>query len=148
MLRKEYTAESLMEALKPYGKPITATGYLSQYSYNWDINYNNWDINYSSILTALIQSAGRYCQDYASDLFIDWSAIAKRLENNDDRYTDGVYEYLFGIRKSGVDGITFILSQANNKDFGYFSEYYSEIFKLTVTVNAGDMKMELVKVRL
>ena len=141
MPRKEYTAESLMKALRPYDKPITATGYLSQYSHEWDINY-------SSILSALIQSAGRYCQHYASDLFIGWFAIAKRLENSDDRYTDGVYEYLFGIRKSGVDGITFILSQANNNDSGYFSQYYSEIFKLTVTVNADNIKMELVKVML
>lgn len=138
---KGYTTESLMEALRPYSKPITATGYYSQYSHNWDINC-------SSILTALIQSAGRYCHNYASDLFIDWSAIAKRLENSDDRYTDGVYEYLFGVRKSGVDGITFILSQANNNSDGYFSEYYSEIFKLTVTVDTDDIKMELVKVRL
>lgn len=141
MLRKKYTAESLMEALRPYGKPITATGYLSQYTYEWDINC-------SSILTVLIQSAGRYCQNYASDLFIDWSAIAKRLENNDDGYMDGAYEYLFGIRKSGVDGITFILCQANNNDIGYFSQYYSEIFKLTVTVNADKIDMKLVKVML
>lgn len=140
-MRKKYTAESLMEALKPYNEPITTAGYLSQYSHEWDINY-------SSILTALIQSAGRYCQNYASDLFIDWFAIAKRLENSDDRYTDGVYEYLFGIRKSGVDGINYILSQANNNDIGYFSQYYSEIFKLTVTIDADNIKMELVKVRL
>ena len=141
MPKKEYTAESLMEALRPYGELITTAGYFSQYSHEWDINY-------SSILTALIQSAGRYCQHYASDLFIDWSAIDRKLKNNDDSYTDGVYEYLFGIRKSGVDGITFILSRANNNDGGYFSEYYSEIFKLTVTVNADIIDMELVKVRL
>ncbi len=141
MSRKEYTAESLMEALRPYSKPITTAGYLSQYSYRWEINY-------STILTTLIQSAGRYCQNYASDLFIDWSAIDRRLRNSADRYTDGVYEYLFGIRKGGVDGINFILSQANNSDSGYFSEYYSEIFKLTVTVNADKIDMELVKVRL
>ena len=138
---KGYTTETLMEALRPYSKPITATGYYSQYSHNWDINC-------SSILTALIQSAGRYCQYYASDLFIDWSAIDRRLGNNDDSYTDGVYEHLFGIRKSGVDGINYILSQANNNDIGYFSQYYSEIFKLTVTIDADNIKMELVKVRL
>lgn len=29
-----------------------------------------WRINYSSILSKLIQEAGRWCEHYASDLFI------------------------------------------------------------------------------
>ena len=56
-------------------------------------------INYSSILTRLIQEAGRICEYYASDLFIEWRSIVEALE-------DGTIEtgsYLFGFRDSGVD---------------------------------------------
>ena len=31
-----------------------------------------WEINYSSILTKLIQEAGRWTERYASDLFLGW----------------------------------------------------------------------------
>ena len=44
-------------------------------------HYNSWEINTSSILTKLIQEAGRWCESYASDLFIRWGVIQKGLEN-------------------------------------------------------------------
>ena len=117
MARRNYTVETLLENVQCefYNKPIVSTGYLSR--------DNTWDINYSSQLTALIQSAGRFCEHYASDLFIDWTGIFKRL-NTEDIFTDGKYEYLFGMRDSGVDGISFILSTVNNNDTGYVNAYY------------------------
>lgn len=134
---KGYTTESLMEALRPYSKPIRADGYWSTYE-------NHWNINYSSILTRLIQSAGRFCINYASDLWIDWQNIENRL-TGENLYTDGVYEYLFATRKQGVDHASYILSNANNGK--YLSDYYSEIFKLTVKVVNDIITMELVEVR-
>ena len=134
---KEYTMEEFMEKLRLIGKPIRADGYWSTYE-------NHWDINYSSILTRLIQSAGRFCLNYASDLWIDWNNIQNRL-TGEILYTDGVYEYLFAMRKQGVDHASYILSNANNGK--YLSDYYSEIFKLTVKVVNNIITMELVEVR-
>ena len=132
----DYTMEELMEKLRPIGKPIRADGYWSTYE-------NHWDINYSSILTRLIQSAGRFCKNYASDLFIDWINIEKRL-TEENLYTDGVYEYLFGMRKQGVDHMSYVLSNVNNGK--YLSDYYSELFKLTIKVVNDRISMELVEV--
>lgn len=132
----DYTMEEFMEKLRPIGKPIRADGY-------WYTYENHWDINYSSILTRLIQSAGRFCKNYASDLFIDWMNIEKRL-TEENLYTDGVYEYLFGMRKQGVDHASYILSNVNNGR--YISDYYSEMFKLTVKVVNDTITMELVEV--
>ena len=132
----DYTMEELMEKLRPIGKPIMADGYWSTYE-------NHWDINYSSILTRLIQSAGRFCKNYASDLFIDWINIEKRL-TEENLYTDGVYEYLFGMRKQGVDHMSYVLSNVNNGK--YLSDYYSELFKLTIKVVNDRISMELVEV--
>lgn len=132
----DYTMEEFMEKLRPIGKPIRADGYWSTYE-------NHWDINYSSILTRLIQSAGRFCVNYASDLFIDWINIEKRL-TEENLYTDGVYEYLFGMRKQGVDHASYILSNVNNGK--YLSDYYSELFKLTIKVVNDRISMELVEV--
>ena len=40
-----------------------------------------WEINYSSILTKLIQEAGRWTERYASDLFLGWKEIDEILSN-------------------------------------------------------------------
>lgn len=85
-------------------------------------------INYSSILTRLIQEAGRICEFYASDLFIDWRSIVEALE-------DGTIEtgsYLFGFRDSGVDEAQSVLYWYNETSHGL--EHYSAIWKLDIDV--------------
>lgn len=85
-------------------------------------------INYSSILTRLIQEAGRICEFYASDLFIDWRSIVEALE-------DGTIEtgsYLFGFRDSGVDEAQSVLYWYNETSHG--REYYSAIWRLDIDV--------------
>ena len=85
-------------------------------------------INYSSILTRLIQEAGRICEFYASDLFIDWRSIVKALE-------DGTIEtgsYLFGFRDSGVDEAKSVLYWYN--ETGHGLEHYSAIWRLDIDV--------------
>ena len=52
-----------------FGKTIEADG---------QIICGKPSINLSSILTVLIQEAGRWCRSYASDLFIYWSSLQKQ----------------------------------------------------------------------
>lgn len=85
-------------------------------------------INYSSILTRLIQEAGRICESYASNLFIDWRSIVEALE-------DGTIEtgsYLFGFRDSGVDEAKSVLYWYNETSHG--REHYPAIWKLDINV--------------
>ena len=101
----------------------------------------NFDINYSSILTKLIQECGRLCEGYASDLFITWSEIVRKL----DEKTMGTAVYLFGIRELGVDHNEFIISRYNNN--GYHAKYeYRKIYKLDITVDDDLITMELYEI--
>lgn len=91
---------------------------------------DNIDINYSNILTKLIQLAGRYCESYASDLFIYWNAIDARLR-------DGSIEsgsHLFGFREMGVDHNSFIFSRAD-ESHRYFEYAYRAIWRLDIEVH-------------
>lgn len=85
-------------------------------------------VNYSSILTRLIQEAGRICEFYASDLFIDWRSIVEALE-------DGTIEsgsYLFGFRDSGVDEAKSVLYWYNETSHG--CDQYTAIWRLDIDV--------------
>lgn len=103
-------------------------------------------INYSSILTRLIQEAGRICEFYASDLFIEWRSIVEALE-------DGTIEtgsYLFGFRDSGVDEAKSVLYWYNETSRG--RDHYSAIWKLDVDVELVEpgrksVNMKLYRVR-
>ena len=137
----------LFDPYSDYIKPIVTEGSTSYYS-----DRNGIEINYSSILTRLIQEAGRYCEDYASDLFIDWSSI-------NDKLIEGTIESetkLFGFREHGVDHINFIFDRAHNSPRIYQYEYRS-IWRLDIEVTADenywwhkvkkDVKMTLYRVR-
>ena len=76
------------------------------------------EINTSSILTKLIQSAGRFCESYASDLFISWNSMLRDMERGVLKET-----YLFGMREAGVDHDTFILHRYNQNDISAHYEY-------------------------
>ena len=91
-----------------------------------------WEINYSSILTKLIQEAGRWCEYYASDLFIIWHNIDKNL---DDGAMD-TEQFVFGFRKDGVDHKEWY--ELHKNDVGR----YRAVWFLDVIVN--DEKMEMV----
>ena len=84
-------------------KPIESDGYWNSYS-------RRWDINYSAILSNLIIEAGKFCECFASDLFIDWRVIETELENID--YRGG--SYLFGFRQNGVDHNNFVFNRYKN----------------------------------
>lgn len=103
-------------------------------SYNYA--EHKFDINISAILTKLIQEAGRWCCDYASDLFIKWKyGIDNPLENG--TMTDT--KLMFCFREFGVDGEYSYMHNHQNY------HYYRSVWTLTVKVDNGKIDMVLEK---
>ena len=99
-------------------------------------------LNYSSILTRLIQEAGRWCKRYASDLFIDWYYLVRDIENNtlDDR------TMLFGFREDGVDGYRFVCSRYT-QDHIVARYTYRALWRLDIHIDdEGYVNMKLQEV--
>ncbi len=96
-----------------------------------------YDINTSSILTRLIQEAGRWCLFYASDLFIEWKCcVDTPLENGSMEDT----RIVFAFRESGVDHE---LAYEHNKENYH---YYRAVWFLDVKVSEdGEINMVLHK---
>lgn len=130
-MKKEYTVNDF----RMDGKVYTATGYVSSYS-------GKYDINDSSILTRLIQEAGRYCERFASDLFIDWKAVERKIDSADA--LDLVF--LFGFRRDGVDGNSFILSRYNGGGYAYPEKEYRSMWRLDITADGDRIEMVLGRV--
>ena len=86
-------------------------------------------INYSSILTKLIQEAGKYCTHYASDLFIEWEYILRAM----DRGTFEGGTWIFAFRDMGVDSSV----EEENKT------YYKAIWQLDIETNEHIVRMTL-----
>ena len=101
---------------------------------------DKWDVNYSSILSCLIQQAGRWCEHYASDLFIDWKSIDKSLDDGSMR----TKQYLFGFRQSGVDGNTYVTARymADPHD-----EEYRAVWVLDIQTVEDNITMRLGRIR-
>lgn len=95
-----------------------------------------WEINTSSILTRLIQEAGRWCEHYASDLFVQWKY---EIENGLDNGTLETDTFVFAMRDSGVDHKEWY---KNHKDK---HNYYRAVWFLDVETNEGKIKMTLHK---
>lgn len=108
------------------------TGYFDQLK-------GKWEINYSSILTRLIQEAGRWCEYYASDLFIYWSSINRDLENGNMNTNT----FVFAFRESGIDNKT-KYEKCRAKGCEY-RNYYRAVWFLEVTVDKGKIEMVLHK---
>lgn len=101
-----------------------------------------WDLNYSSILTQLIQYAGRFCESYASDLFIIWKFCVEAKLKDPDLES---YSVLFGFREMGVDHDVSndeerIVVARHLEDNSY---YYRKVAKLDITVEGNNITMEL-----
>lgn len=116
-----------------YGeKPIEASGRRTE--------RGGYDINYSSILSRLIFEAGRWCRRFASDLFIDWYIIQKKLD--DGSLKTGTY--LFGFREDGVDGTSFIEARYENESlYGRAYLTYRALWRMDVEVNDDEVKFTL-----
>ena len=125
-MKKEYGFEDFRVNEYAY-KPISADGRISSYT-------GHYDINYSSILTRLIQEAGRFCGRFASDLFIDWNCIVSKIEAAEDGET---HTFLLGFRADGVDGNTFIFSRYNN--YGDSARHkYRSLWRLDILTHDED----------
>lgn len=101
-------------------------------------------VNYSSLLTRLIQEAGRYCESYASDLFLSWQSTLDKLCDN--RIKD--YSMLFGFRADGVDDARSVFYHEERESL----YVYRSIWRLDVEVtkqtdNYKDITMTLYRVR-
>ena len=109
-----------------------------------------WNINTSDILTKLIQYAGRYVDQWASDLFIIWKYD---VENEDKLRNKEWNETIYiGFRQQGVDNSSMpwgsrnkVYEQAHNNMY-----YYRRIVKLEIGPHENgkdwiSMKLEEVK---
>lgn len=130
-----YKEEQLEDARKALCGTIEATGYLENYFGNGTVSHK-WEINVSDILTKLIKEVGRLCDSYASDLFVSWNEIQKKLDNGTMR---GDELYVFAIRDGGVDHEQ---RYENHKDE---PNYYRAVWFLNVYTNDGQIKMTLHK---
>lgn len=136
---------------------MNATGsWSNKNSYFYGISSEGkFDINYSGILTFLIQAAGRICKHYASDLFISWSSLEKRL--SDVNFEGG--KFFFGFREMGVDHNVYVLSRLNNYGKVQMEKDIQELYMLEVSTEKSyggfsgnleriDMTMKLGKAKL
>ena len=125
----QWKDEQIAELRSIISGTITETG-----SYN--PLEGKWEINYSSILTRLIQEAGRWCESYASDLFVQWKyGIDQKLDNG-TLYTD---TFVFAFRDSGVDSEEWYENHKNEHN------YYRTVWYLDVLTDEGKIKMTLHK---
>ena len=125
--RKEYTIDNF----KMDNIDVRTIGW-------WNGFQQKFDVNCSGILTKLIQEAGRWCENYASDLFVDWMCL---MENFVDKDFKGG-NYLFGFRKDGVDNTSSILTHFNNGG----RNGYRAIWRLDVKVKNDEITMILGRV--
>lgn len=88
-------------------------------------------INYSSILTELIQAAGRWCESYASDLFIDWQTVDQILQKP---HEDGRETFMFGFRQMGVDSNTYVQYR---REENQLNAIYRALYILTIEFANG-----------
>ena len=92
---------------------ITASGYYYR-------NIDHIEVNDSSIWTRLIQEAGRKCDNYASDLLIDYESYKRDLPKFVKRGDN--HEWQFGFRQMGVDGASFVAARKLD-GYSYISEF-------------------------
>lgn len=134
MTTKTYTINDFRFNTYAY-KPLEATGYAN--------SRGEYEINDSSILTTLIQEAGRWCESFASDLFLDWTDVKRFVL--EDAEPGAAKTFLFGFRQHGVDHDSFILSRFNNYGYSAGLEYRS-LWRLDIKVEDKAMTMRLGRV--
>ncbi len=96
--------------------------------------YRSETINISipDIETELIQTAGRWCERYASDLFIEWESMQKSLKKHIKNKNAVKSEiFIFGFRHNGVDHDAYVMFNMKNPNC-HISEYYSKIYAVKI----------------
>lgn len=93
----------------------------------------SYTINTSDILTRLIQYAGRYCEQYASDLFYIWENVRTAIEEHPKGYS-----LLIGFRENGIDDGAIVDTHYEENHF-----YYRKVVELTIDLDGDDLIMML-----
>lgn len=126
MEQKVFEPTSFKENTYNKGPHYIAEAYVSPHSDN---------INTSSILTKLIQEAGRWCRHYASDLFIWWPAALRHMSYDNLSEVGCTTVCLFGFHEDGVDSGTEICNKYNRNDSARYmaKESYRAIWRLDIT---------------
>ena len=125
----QWKDEQITELRAALAGTITETG-----SYN--PLEGKWEINYSSILTRLIQEVGRWCEHYASDLFVQWKYEIEQKLDNGTLETDS---FVFAMYNSGVHHKEWYENHKNEHN------YYRAVWFLDVVTDEGKIKMTLHK---
>ena len=123
----QYKDQQINELREALSGTVRAKGDLVR-TYHPDGIHEKWDVNTSSILTKLIQEAGRWCERYASDLFIQWSC------NIESKLRDGSLtssQHIFAMRESGVDHKEWYEHNKEKRD------YYRAVWFLDVVVSGS-----------
>lgn len=98
------------------------------------------NLNISGIFSELIQAAGMGCENYASDLFYDLSAIYSAIKSAEEKV------FYVGIRTNGVDGESFIRSRLNRNSCNYEPSCYLKIYRVSISVENEEMKVLLERI--
>lgn len=111
-------------------KPIIESGRME--------STGHYYINNSSALTRLIQEAGRFCENYASDLFIHWDFISRTIN---ELTADDVINvsFLLGFRCDGVDEERYIFSHFSQP--GATRDHYRSLWRVDISANGEDITM-------
>lgn len=106
----------------------TATGYFDEYSAQ-----GGYSINVSSILSKLITEAGRWCEDYASDVLFYIDDL-KKLFRQKPVTSDGMEDVviIMGMRQNGVDHGETVTTYFAKHPFDGDSYYYRALWALRV----------------
>ena len=124
------------------GKHYDASCYISGYGEAFEKQVAT--LNTSTILTALIQDAGRYCLCYASDLFIWWASIQKLIKKMNEKKSASL---LLGFREDGVDSSDSVISSFGTGESvqrTIASYKYRSIWRIDLTFdeNTGRLAMD------
>lgn len=97
------------------------------------------NINTCSVLTRIIQETGRFCERFASDMFITWQSVEKLYNGRMDIDCPETYYETFAIRRNGVDGNTFLMcrlkdSRFPNHPYVHPEQEYRRILGLKITI--------------
>lgn len=99
------------------------------------------NVNISSILTRILQEAGRFSEAYTSDVLYDLDTL-RTLAGNEYPLDEDIDEiYTFGIRRHGVDGNNFVMSRLIDtmrplSSYLFAESQYRKILAVRVTAKA------------
>lgn len=120
------TCENMIHQYIDANNNILATQIMEHNRYTSDDRY--WHGNLHVLEDILIQATGRFCEEFCSDLLIEFQHIQACLNTNDfdTRY------FAFGIRQRGVDDIPFISVNIRQNDYKLSHGYYRKIYAIKI----------------